>query len=99
MANDTEHAVRERAKRLGYRLRRRGNDYRLIDAAGGAELGGQDINSMIWWLDVIEYKLPVQFSTACGIPLWKMNAGETCSCMKSSQKPATARGRRRRRRA
>jgi hypothetical protein len=74
--NDTERAVRERAKRLGYRLRRRGNDYRLIDAAGGAAFGGQEIQSMIWWLDVIESKRPVQFSTACGIPLWTVNATE-----------------------
>jgi hypothetical protein len=30
MANDAERALRERDKRLGYRIQRRGIDYRLI---------------------------------------------------------------------
>ena len=67
--------MRERAKRLGYRLHRRGEAYRLIDSASEteAEFGGP-IDAVKWWLDVIEQKLPAQFSTACGIPLWTINA-------------------------
>jgi hypothetical protein len=76
MANDTERALRARAKRLGYRIRRRGNHYRLIDDAEGEEIGSQDITAINWYLAVIEHKLPVQFSTACGIPLWTINANE-----------------------
>jgi hypothetical protein len=76
MTNDTERAVTERAGRLGYRLRRRGNDYRLINAAECTEIGCQDIDSINGLLDVIEDKLPLQFSTACGVPLWTVNASE-----------------------
>jgi hypothetical protein len=76
MANETERTLRERGKRLGYRLRRRGNDYRLIDDAEDAEISAQDINSINWLLDVIEHKAPLQFSTACGIPLRTVNVDE-----------------------
>jgi hypothetical protein len=28
------------------------------------------------WLDVIEHKIPLQISTACGVPLFKINADD-----------------------
>jgi phosphoenolpyruvate synthase/pyruvate phosphate dikinase len=76
MANDAERALRERAKRLGYRIRRRGIDYRLIDDAEAEAIGFQDINGINLWLDVIEHKLPLQVSTACDITLWTSGNGQ-----------------------
>lgn len=70
-----ERALRQRAKRLGYRVRRRHNTYELTDA-DGTGFGGDGIEAVVWWLDVIEHKLPVQISTACGVPLFKINAAE-----------------------
>jgi hypothetical protein len=67
-----ERDLKERAKRLGYKLKRRGQEYRLI-SDDGAEYGGGSIEAMVWWLNVIEHKLPVQISTACGVPLFKIN--------------------------
>jgi hypothetical protein len=74
VTKEAERVLRERAKRLGYRLHRRSEAYRLIDPASGAETEfGGPFDTVNWLLDVIEYKLPVQFSTACGIPLWTIN--------------------------
>jgi hypothetical protein len=47
-----------------------------IDAANGTEFSCGDIGGANCWLDVIEHKQPIQFSTACGIPLWTINAGK-----------------------
>jgi hypothetical protein len=63
--------LKERAARLGYKLRRRGTEYNLVDYYG-AGFGGA-IESVIYWLDVIENKTPVQVSTACGMPLYEIN--------------------------
>ena len=74
VTKEAERALRERAKQLGYRLHRRGEAYRLIDPGSGTETEFDGpIDAINSWLDVIEYKLPVQFSTACGIPLWTIN--------------------------
>jgi hypothetical protein len=37
VTKEAERALRERAKRLGYRLHRRGEAYRLIDSASETE--------------------------------------------------------------
>ena len=73
VTKEVERALRERAKRLGYRLHRRGKAYRLIDPASATETEFDGPIAVNWSLDVIEQKLPVQFSTACGIPLWTIN--------------------------
>jgi hypothetical protein len=67
-----ERDLKERARRLGYKLKRRGKDYSLI-GDDGAVCGSHSIESMNWQLDVIEYKIPLQISTACGVPLFKIN--------------------------
>jgi hypothetical protein len=69
---EEERALRERAKRLGYRLKRRGTEYKLTNSDGG--FGGTDIDAINSWLDVIEHKLPMQISTACSRPLFTINA-------------------------
>jgi hypothetical protein len=68
----TERELKERAKRLGYKLKRRGTEYSLVDDEGAGPSG--TIEGIARWLDVIEHKLAVQFSTACGMPLWKIIA-------------------------
>lgn len=68
----TERELKERAKRLGYKLKRRGTEYSLVDDEGAGPSG--TIEGIARWLDVIEHKLAVQFSTACGMPLFKINA-------------------------
>jgi hypothetical protein len=57
MANDTERQPTERAKRLGCRLRRRGNVYRLFNHAEGTETVFLDVEDVHQWLDMIESDL------------------------------------------
>jgi hypothetical protein len=64
--------MRERAARQGYKLRRRGTEYHFTDE-DGTGFGCGDIDGAIWWLDVIENKTPVQISTPCGLPMFKIN--------------------------
>jgi hypothetical protein len=71
-ATQAELALRERAKRLGYKLSRRGSEYNLT-RPDGTGFGGNDLDGINWWLDVEEHKLPVQISSACGRPLYKIN--------------------------
>lgn len=70
----TEHGLRERAKRLGYRIKRRGAEYTAIHVIEGSAFGGADIEAINKWFDVIEYKPPVTISSACGVPLFTINA-------------------------
>jgi|SRR5450755_1254452 hypothetical protein len=71
-ATPAELALRERAARLGFKLSRRGQEYSLTDP-DGTGVGGMSLDGINEWLDVIEYKLPVQISSPCGMPLFKIN--------------------------
>jgi hypothetical protein len=71
-ATQAERALRERAERLGYKLSRRGSEYNLTEP-DGTGFGGTSLDGINEWLDVIEYKLPVQISSPCGVPLFKIN--------------------------
>lgn len=72
-ATQEELALRARAKRLGYKLSRRGSEFKAT-GPDGTGFGGTGSDAMNWWLDVIEHKLPVQISSACGVPLFRINS-------------------------
>ncbi|MBR0697741.1 hypothetical protein [Bradyrhizobium lablabi] len=67
----TDGILKERAKRLGYKLKRRGTTYSLIDNKGEGPSG--TIDGIVWWLNVIEHEIAAQVSTACGMPLYTIN--------------------------
>jgi hypothetical protein len=71
-ATPAELAIRERAKRLGFKLSRRGQEYNLT-GPDGTGIGGMSLDGVNSWLDVIEHKLPVQISSPCGTPLFRIN--------------------------
>jgi hypothetical protein len=60
---------------LGFRVRRSGNEYNLTHDDGSG-FGGTGIDAVNEQLDIIEFKVPVQYSTACGIPMFKINVPE-----------------------
>jgi hypothetical protein len=79
MSNKSKHyytsqltGFRARAKRLGYRLRKRGSRYELraSDRAGFSV----DIDGLFWWLHVIENNITAEISTTWTGPLFKINA-------------------------
>jgi hypothetical protein len=57
MPTISERGLQERAKRLGYKLRRCGTSYRLI-SDDGTEGGSRSIESLIRLLDAIESRRP-----------------------------------------
>jgi hypothetical protein len=67
-----EPDLKEHAKRLGYRVRRRGNLY-TITRPDGTAFGGESISSLRRWLDVEEHKPQIKISTQCGTPLYAVN--------------------------
>jgi hypothetical protein len=71
-ATPAERALRERAERLGFKLSRRGSEYNLTEP-DGTGFGGTSLDGINQWLDVIEYKLPVQICYPCGTPAYKIN--------------------------
>jgi hypothetical protein len=71
-ATMTERDLKERAARLGCKVRRRGNEFHLTTDGGGCM--SSDLSVINDWLDVIEHKIQLQVSTACGVPLFKINA-------------------------
>jgi hypothetical protein len=71
-ATQAERTLRERAERLGFKLSRRGSEYHLAKP-DGTGFGCADLDGVNQWLDVIEYKLPVQTFSPCGTPLFKIN--------------------------
>jgi hypothetical protein len=76
---DPEKALRERAKRFGYRMNRRGNTYNMTsldpESDEHGDFGGT-LDAVNGHLDVIEYKIPVQISSACGIPMFTINGAD-----------------------
>jgi hypothetical protein len=67
---EEDRALRQRAKRLGYRVNRRGAEY---DLTSDSSAFGGTIDGVNDWLDVIEQKIPMQISTSCGRPLFTLN--------------------------
>jgi ParB-like chromosome segregation protein Spo0J len=70
-------ALRERAAKLGYKLRKRGDSYGLIpvDGEGGANWGPLDHTP--YMLDIMEGKQASQMYTPCGMRIDGMNNSET----------------------
>lgn len=73
--------IKERAFRLGYQMTRRrgaGGSYSYnltqIDDDSGVGFGASNLKAVNEWLDVYEYKIPVQISSACGTPMFQINA-------------------------
>lgn len=81
-------SLRERAKRLGLKAHKRGREYQLEYTDGGG-FGGTSLNAINSWLDVIEFKLPVQISTACGMPLFSINEPKTETLDAAPDVPST----------
>jgi hypothetical protein len=81
--NMLERDLRDRAKRLGYKLKKRGTQFELV-SDDGSGCGADSIDGVNWWLDVIEYKTPVQFYSACGVPTYKIN-GDSAEGRRSSE--------------
>jgi hypothetical protein len=65
----SERDLKERAARLGCKVRRRGNEFHLTVDGGGC--ASSDFSVINEWLDVIEHKIPLQICTAgqAGAPL------------------------------
>jgi hypothetical protein len=70
--------LRERAKRNGYRVQKRGDQYKLIPE-DGAPVGG-DIDTVNAWLDMLETAKTsgqnIEYRTACGMPILTSNFDE-----------------------
>jgi hypothetical protein len=59
--------VRARAKKLGYRVHRRGNEYSLVHPSGRAISVASDLKVFGLLLDVEEGKVKLQIFTPCGM--------------------------------
>jgi hypothetical protein len=66
-ARETEAALKERARKLGYKIRRRGDQYHLISRYGSESSG--DMQATMTWLDMLESGRPIALYTACGMPI------------------------------
>jgi hypothetical protein len=74
---DPQIALKMRAKRLGHRMNRRGKQYRLTDLSDdGGSMVSESIDALNRQLDIIEFNLPIQYSTACGWPMHRINVPE-----------------------
>jgi hypothetical protein len=63
-----EQTVRTQAKRHGYKLRKRGEEYWLLK--GGSATSG-DLEATAAWLAMLESDRPIEMRTACGMLLWR----------------------------
>jgi hypothetical protein len=74
----TKEAVRELVARHGYKLRRRGADYRVIDSDG--ECMGGTLEGIAEWLDMIETAKAngerIQIYSACGTPQYSFDPAQ-----------------------
>jgi hypothetical protein len=68
-----EAELRGRAETLGYKMRRRGDVYEFHDK-DGAGAGAEGIENASNVLDIIEGKVAVEYTTACGRPTGANNA-------------------------
>jgi hypothetical protein len=64
-ATPQEIALKERAARLGYELTRCGTAYSLIGE--DSQAGFKRIEMVEWWLDVIEFEIPMEVTAAPGV--------------------------------
>jgi hypothetical protein len=68
--------LRERAEKNGYRLVRRGSDYRLTDKDSGSWSGHADLDEVESKLDASEGKVARQLYTPCGMVISGWNNSE-----------------------
>jgi hypothetical protein len=64
-----ETQIRERAKAVGYKVRRRGKEFELASEDGSASAVFETIEGVASYLDILEGKAPpVELRTPCGMP-------------------------------
>jgi hypothetical protein len=84
MTEATKEALRDLVNRHGYKLRKRGAEYHLIDGAGELHMSGT-LEALARYFDLLETakatRQRIQFSTTCGMPLYSFDpaTGETAT--------------------